>query len=71
MMDEYESTIIKRACVKEWRRLQNGQETSFLYKECVMYPVVNTIEKRDTHIVLNTELCDILSFIESTGISAL
>ena len=77
--DEYGSTIIadhyyiegkyllKENVLKNGNTYKMNKKASYLYKECIVYPFVNTTEKQGTYTVLDTELCK----IESTGISTL
>ena len=81
--DEYGSAIItghyyiegkyllKENVLKNGNTYKTNRKASYLYKECIVYPFVNTTEKRGTYTAFNIELCEILAFIESTGISAL
>ena len=40
-------------------------------KECTVYPFVNTLEKGNKLFIQSSELCDVLAFIEKSGMAAL
>ena len=46
-------------------------KTTYLYKEYVVYPFVNNVNKGEKLLHENTELCKVLAYIEKSCMAAL
>ena len=44
---------------------------AFFFKDNVVYPFVNFMEKKDLHVITNNDFCDVIYYVEHYGMSAL
>ena len=81
MMDDYHHVITKDQEYIECHYFEKDQKghvyrrdwkTAFIYKECIVYPVVNMEENiHNRYLLSNEEYCEILAYIEKSGYSHL
>ena len=46
-----------------------SKKTTYFYKESVVYPFVQARTHKNGFIITNEELCEILAFVENSGMS--
>ena len=65
------SYLLKDQTMKSGDLYKIDTNNTYLYKECVVYPFVTAIEKGERLLITNTELCNVLAYIEKNGMCPL
>ena len=54
------------------RFIKLDSNRTYMYKESVVYPVVNFTEKKENQLYIdNTELCAVIAYVQDTGMVSL